>query len=155
VDGNAYSPFLCSNHNFSGKLPKLADSFRLRQSTEFDFKDRKIVLDSFCISLSPEIRWCGQLVQLDANLAMYDYLRGRVRFGIGENQYLIRSIDFDKGTPLDATPQLEPIGLNRMSGEVDVGLVWIEDTSTNQTIPISAFEQIINPEDLTIAFPKA
>jgi len=42
-----------------------------------------------------------------------------------------------------------------IAGEVDVGLVWIEDTSTNQTKPISAFEQIIIPEDLTIAFPKA
>jgi hypothetical protein len=149
---HGWNGFLVTNPNVSGKL---TDSFRLRQPTEFDFKTRKIVLDGFSISLSPEIRWFAQLVQLDANLAMYDYLRGRVRFGVGENQYLIRGIDFDKGTPLDATPQLEPIGLNRMSGEVDVGLVWIEDTSANQTIPISAFEQIIIPEDLTIAFPKA
>jgi len=144
--------FLGANPNVSGKL---TDSFRLRQPTEFDFKTRKIVLDGFSISLSPEIHWFAQWVQLDANLAMYDYLRGRVRFGVGENQYLIRGIDFDKGTPLDATPQLEPIGLNRMSGEVDVALVWIEDMSANQTIPLSALVQIIIPEDLTIAFPKA
>jgi len=145
--------FLVANPNFSFS-GKLRDSFRLRQPTEFDFNARKIVLDGFSISLSPQIRWFAQAVQLDANLAMYDYLRGRVRFGVGQNQYLIHGIDFDKGVPLDAAPQLEPIGLNLMSGEIDIALVWIEDLIANQTIPISAFEQTIIPEDLTTAPPK-
>jgi hypothetical protein len=143
--------FITANPNISGKV--ITDSFRLRQPTEFDFKTRKVVLNSFSISLSPKIRWFARRIQLDANLAMYDYLRGRVRFGLGENKYVIRGIDFDNGTPLDAAPQLEPVGLNRTSGEIDVGLLLIEDVNIDKEIPLSALEHIIIPEDLVLTAP--
>jgi hypothetical protein len=145
--------FLGANPSLSGQ--RLTGLYRLRQPTEFDFQNRKIILDRFSISLSPKIRWFARRVQLDANLAMYDYLRGKVRFGIGENQYLIRGIDFDKGTPLDAAPELEPVGLNLMSGELEVGLLLIEDVNIDKEISVSAVEQIIIPEDLALMAPKA
>ncbi len=89
-----------------------------------------------------------------ASLAMFDYLRQRVRFPSGQNQYLLENVNFDTGTPLTSAPEIENIGENLLAGEVDIGLVFMEgegvgiimDTETE----MPNLEEIIIPEDLNL-----
>jgi hypothetical protein len=128
-------------------------SFKFISPTEFDFKGQKVVLESVSMWVSPlKVRWYSQTVQLDARLAMYDYLRGRLRFGAGRNELLIKGIDFDKGTPLDAAPNIER-GLNLQSGEVDVAMVYFEGMSTTEN-PVPSLDAIVVPEDLEVFLPR-
>jgi Restriction endonuclease len=128
-------------------------SFKFLAPTEFDFKGKRVVLESVSIWLSPTVRWYSQIVQLDARLAMYDYLRRRIRFGSGPNEFLIKGIDFDQGTLLDVAPDIEPVGLNRQPGEVEVGLVLFEDMSTKEQ-PTPSLDGIVVPEDLTFILAR-
>jgi hypothetical protein len=115
----------------------------------------KIILDKISISVSTEIHWFSQTVQLNASLGMYDYLRKRVRLPGGQqNQYLIENVDFDKGAPLPSAPEIENVGVNRLSGEIDIDMVLFEgvDASIMQTL-MPALEDIIVTEDLNIKIP--
>jgi hypothetical protein len=136
--------------------PHLTRSFtasvKFISPTEFDFKGQNVVLESVSMWVSPKVLWYSQIVQLDARLAMYDYLRGRLRFGSGSNELLVKGIDFDKGTPLDAAPNIEP-GLTVQSGEVGLAMVYFEDMSTTEN-PTPSLDAIVVPEDLELFLPR-
>jgi hypothetical protein len=129
-------------------------SFQFKAPTALCCGADRIILDNISISMSTEIRWFSQTVRLNASLGMYDYLRKRVRLPRGQHQYLIENVDFDKGTPLPSAPKIENLGVNRLSGELDIDMVLFEgvDQSIMQT-PMPALEDIIVLEDLNMKTP--
>jgi hypothetical protein len=132
-------------------------SFHFKAPTALQFRSQTVILDSIGISFPLETRWFSQRVRLNASLAMFDYLRQRVRFPSGQNQYLLENVNFDTGTSLPSAPEVENIGENLLAGEVDIGLVFMEgegvgiimDTKTE----IPNLEEIIIPQDLNLQVP--
>ena len=136
---------------------RVTASFHFKAPTELQFRSRTVILDSIGISFPLETRWFSQRVRLNASLAMFDYLRQRVRFPSGQNQYLLENVNFDTGTSLPSAPEIENIGENLLAGEVDIGLIFMEgegvgiimDTETE----MPNLEEIIIPEDLNLKIP--
>ena len=81
-------------------------SFKFKTPTELQFLSQKVILDSIVICFLLETRWFSQRVRLNASLAMFDYLRQRVRFPSGQNQYLLENVNFDTGNPLPSAPEI-------------------------------------------------
>jgi hypothetical protein len=133
-------------------------SFHFKEPTELQFRSQTVILDSIGISFPLETRWFSQRVRLNASLAMFDYLRQRVRFPSGQNQYLLENVNFDTGTPLPSAPEIENIGENLLVGEIDIGLVFMEGEGVgiimDKETEMPNLEEIIIPEDLNLKIPN-
>jgi hypothetical protein len=122
--------------------------YRLRKPTNFDLPGgRQMRVTKLSISTDVTIQWLSQVVQLDATNAIYDYVRGRVRLGPGENKYVIKNVNWDTAIPVAEPPlaNLSTIGL--MRGEVVGTLIYVQGG------PIGAkgspdIDALIDPEDL-------
>jgi hypothetical protein len=89
---------------------------------------------------------------------MYDYLRQRVRFPNGQNQYLIENVNFDTGTLLTAAPEIENVGENLLAGEIDFGMTHMEGEGVGIIMdletPIPDLANLIIAEDLNLKIPE-
>ena len=133
-------------------------TFRFIRPTTFHFGSQLVTLDSIGVSINIETRWFSQRVRLDASMAMYDYLRQRVRFPSGPNEYLIENVNFDTGIPLSAPPEIENIGENLLVGELDVGLLYMEGQGVALVMDTDTMaprlELLIVAEDLNLKIPN-
>ena len=55
------------------------------------------------LSISFEVQWCSQMIQVGSSSGMYEYLTGRTWMS-GNGQYEFRGVDFDKWVPLATVP---------------------------------------------------
>lgn len=128
---------------------ELTASFNLKNTTEFDFGQKRVNLNSFSIKFHPHVKWLSQTVRLDATTGIYDYLRGKVRLAGGTNSYIIQGIDFDKATPLSSPPEIDDLVGGLLPGEVDIRLVMFDKLPDGVGNYSPTLEAIVRPEDLT------
>lgn len=121
--------------------------FRFKQPTEFQTSEnKKITLNAIEIEFEPEQQWYSQIVEIDAKLGFYDYLRRKIQLVGGDNKYFIKGLNFDEGTPLDQAPTSEQPG----AGEIGLSIQIIEEVPDQNSIP--DLDPLILPEDLSSLF---
>jgi hypothetical protein len=123
--------------------------YRLKKPTNFDLPGRRQMrVTTISISTNVTIQWLSQVVQLDAANAIYDYVRGRVRLGPGENKYVIKGINWEKAIPIDEAPPLADLGNTGLTrGEVAVALMYLEGAPVGAK-GSSDIDALIEPDDL-------
>jgi len=135
----------CSQPTGSGQVNA---KFRFAVSAIFDVQGIPTVLDSISVSCSTTSQWFAQTIELDAKKGIYDYLRRRVALVRGANEYLIKGVNFDEGTPIDFTPPKAERGVGLMPGEIDDNMVMVHGTTFSSESEIPDLSPLIVPIDL-------
>lgn len=140
---------------------RVTATFNLKAESELEIRDEIVHVEKIEISFTPITQWYSQIVQLDAALGLYDYLRERVRLTPGESRYVIKGVNFDAGTPIESPPEIEqgksPLSVDLdVSGGFDVDLLMIEGLglSRDDLTRIPQLEDLIIPEDLDLKIPN-
>jgi hypothetical protein len=124
-------------------------TFNFKAPTEFHKKGKPVLLRSMAVGFTPRVQWLSETVQLDAATAIYDYLRGRVRFPGGKNSYTIGPIDWEHGTTLSSPPPLDRLGIGLKPGEIELAFANVYGAPTKET-KIAELDDLIRPEDLNL-----
>ena len=122
-------------------------TFKLLAPCQFDVRGDVVELHTIEATFQPQTRCFSQVVTLDAKMAMYDYLRGRMKFAPGENTYTINGLDFDKGTPVDCVEDLfkfQPV----MPGEMDFQFTMLEQVPPLYDDSVADLDHLVCPADL-------
>jgi hypothetical protein len=110
----------------------------------------KVNLKVLYIHFHPKVQWLSQVVTLDANNGIYDYVRGRVRLAGGSNSYVISGVNFETATKLSAAPDTRSFGVGLAPGEVDIALLMFEKVDMPEGIEIPKLDELVRPDDLSL-----
>jgi hypothetical protein len=124
-------------------------TFNLKSEALLSIRGKTVQLKSIDISFTPRTRWYSQVVELDAALGLYDYLRGNVKLVGGENKYMIKGLNFDTSILIDAAPIFEG-GRNLGSEETGIGLNIVEGLGNSIGHSLPKLEDLVLPEDLEL-----
>lgn len=124
-------------------------TYSLKQPFEFEYKGTDIILEKLVICFTPRAKWFSLIVEIDAGLGTYDYLRGKVRFTPGPNSYTM-GVDLDKGKPLSSAPEL-PGGL--LPGEVELQVATFRVREGFNFDAVPPLDELIIPADLDLRAP--
>lgn len=128
---------------------RLTASFRLKNPTWFDLRGKKIMVKCLTVTFTPQHNWFSHVARLDADRAMYDYLREKVRLAPGPNSYVVGGLDFTKGTPVEFDPAFLDTDIS--PGEMAMQFTLIEDVCrAGQEHP--KLDDLIEPNDLKDIF---
>lgn len=111
----------------------------------------KVRINTLEISFLPTTTWFSQIVQLDASKGIYNYLRGKVVIAPGQNDYIVKGINFETGKEIDGKPIIDR-DFSTQKGEVDFDMVMFEGAVPTTQENTSLIDSIIEPEDLDLKF---
>jgi hypothetical protein len=105
---------------------KISGTFSITQKfetpVELDFGGTHIKFSNLKFMVTQETTWFSQVVELDASMGIYDYIRGKVRLIPGEAKYVMKGFNIDNGTPIDFIPDLPDLHSNLLPGEINLTL---------------------------------
>jgi len=135
---------------------RITATFDFKTPTVFSAEGREVRLKRIAVEFRPKIQWLSQTVRLDATAAIYDYVRGKLRFAPGKQQYVIEGVNFETAVPIDAPPEAATnFGIGLQPGEVDVRLIMLQNAKPPE--PPKGLERVfqelesrINPGDLEL-----
>lgn len=130
-------------------VARVTGTFNFIKPTDFYKNGKRITLRSMAVSFTPRVQWLSQIVQLDAETGIYDYIRGRVLFAGGPNSYTVSGVDFDRATPLSSPPPVRSLGVGLKPGEVEMSLAKVHGGPAEGTA-IAKLDDLIRPEDLQL-----
>jgi hypothetical protein len=125
---------------------RITATFRFPSITFFAMKGKPTIVKSISVTFNVRAEWYSQTVKLDAPLAIYDYLRGRLLLPGGTHQFLVNGLNFSKGKRVNFVPAIEQRGLGFGPGEIDPVLIttWLpKDKAPN-------LDPLILPIDLNL-----
>ncbi|MBX3706215.1 MAG: hypothetical protein KF911_06210 [Pseudomonadales bacterium] len=132
----------------------ITSDFRFKKTTTLELGDAHVILKGFRLSFRPQVIWLSQVVRIDAQRGIYDYVRGRVRLAPGPNSQTISGIDFEKATPITDPPEAGTFfgSRNLAQGETDMAFVLVEGTGA---IEPARLDELVVPEDLDLVIKEA
>lgn len=112
------------------------------------------VITGIDIFFSFSTKWFSQIVTLDASLGIFDYIRGKVQLGPGENQYMLHGLDIYGGEEIDYTPEITNHSIGLLPGEADLNLMLVDGIELKPENEIPDLDEHIVPEDLELPIPE-
>jgi len=128
----------------------LIAKYRFIEPVEISYGKHKAFIKSFSFAFPLEIKWFSHIITIDASLGIYDYIRGRIKMAPGENKYIIKNLDMDKGNPIDFVPERDELGIGLVSGEMDYDILMVEGLTISKQDKIPLLDDLIIPEDLDL-----
>lgn len=117
-------------------------------------RGQEVIMRSIGVQFSYKTQWLCQTVRLDANVGLYDYLRGRVRLAPGQNTYTIAGIDWDTATPCEPPESTTFTAAGLAPGEMNVAIIMHEGIDVAASPEIPELDRYINPDDLSTDISK-
>ena len=100
-------------------------------------------------------QWFSQVVEIDASLGLYDYLRGIIHVGPGETNYMLKDVDVHGGTPIDFVPSREMLRIGIMPDGGWIELMLFEGVALPEDPnEIPDIDSFIDPADLIDEIPE-
>lgn len=132
----------------------LVAKYRFRRPIQLHVMHVVLPANGVDLKLSFAVQWCSQVVQIGASSGMYDYLRKRVIFGQGNQQYLLKNVDFDKWTPVDEVPPQLLTTPSTTEGKMLVSLGLISGLDMYGEAPAPDLDSLVETQHVTDEVPE-
>lgn len=86
--------------------------YKFKEPVFFDFASVNLLVYAYEISLQVKNTWMSQVISIDANVGIYDFIHHKTIMPPGQQQYKLNGVDFDKWKPIDFIPIEKPLELN-------------------------------------------
>ena len=133
----------------------LTATFNLKTPMQFAVRGHHVMLRAITIRFQPHVQWLSQTVSIDAKAGIYDYVHGRVVLTPGENQYVIRGVDFDTATPIPTPPDAANLGVGLGTNEIAFELLMVEGLDIGQGAAVANLTPLVREDDLSLVITSA
>ena len=147
---NKMAAIICLNP--TGLSAKFSLIYNFQRPIEFQFNNQFFPIHSIKIQFSVNTEWFSQIVTIDADLGIYDYLRGRIRFSPSSRNYNFKGLNIvDQsivagGKPINFIPEKEHL----QPYEIAVALMEVKGIKEIEPSLVPNIDDLIVPEDLNL-----
>jgi hypothetical protein len=123
--------------------------YKFKRPIQLHVRDTILPVNGVDLTMDVRVQWCSQIVQIGASSGMYDYLRKRVIFGPGTNQYLLKNVDLDKWAPVDDVPAQLLVPPTPGKKEMLVSLATVTGVDTCDEAPAPDVDSLVDKSEVT------
>ncbi len=95
--------------------------YKFKEPILFEFGSVGLLVTAYEIALQVKTVWMSQVITIDANEGIYDFIQHRTILPPGQQQFKMNRVDFAQGKPIDFIPVGNPLEMNK--GGISLSLV--------------------------------
>jgi hypothetical protein len=135
---------------------RVTKTFRFKSPASVGrWRGKPITMNSLSVSFTPRTQWLSETVQLDAPDGIYDYVRGSLILPSGRSSFVIRGLNFDRGTPISRPPPDAALGFGLRLDKADIMEFADVYGAPVKGTKIADLDGLIMPQDLVLKLTHA